>query len=188
MLDVKETNLAGVLILTPKRLVDDRGFFSETFNAKRFQDAGISAKFVQDNHSLSLQKGTIRGLHYQTPPKAQAKLVRAVAGSVIDVAVDIRKGSPTFGEHVAVELSAQNGAQLYIPSGFLHGFATLTENAEIVYKVSDFYSHEHDGSVLWNSPELNIDWGISAKDAALSEKDSKAQPWKDFDTPFSFEA
>lgn len=186
MLDVEQTKLSGVKILTPKRFTDDRGFFSETYNEKRFHDAGIKEVFVQDNHSLSASKGTVRGLHYQAPPFAQAKLVRAVSGIVIDIAVDIRKGSPTFGHHVAVELSAENGKQLYIPEGFLHGFATLTEDAEIVYKVNNFYSKDHDGAVLWNSEGLDIDWHLEAADAVLSEKDTKADAWKNFDSPFEF--
>lgn len=188
MLDVEQTKLSGVKILTPRRFSDDRGFFSETYNEKRFHEAGVKDTFIQDNHSLSARKGTIRGLHFQAPPHAQAKLVRVVRGIVIDVAVDVRKGSPTFGEHVAVELSAENGKQLYIPEGFLHGFATLTENAEIAYKVNDFYSSDHDGAVLWNSPGLEIDWGIDASEAVLSEKDTKAIAWNDFKSPFEFKS
>jgi len=187
MLHIEDTELPGVRIITPKRFSDDRGFFSETYNKNRFHDAGIKDNFVQDNHSLSAQQGTVRGLHYQAPPHAQTKLVRVSHGAIIDVAVDIRKGSPTFGKHVAVKLSAENGKQLLVPAGFLHGFATLMDKTEVVYKVTDFYSGDHDGSVLWNSTELNIDWGINESNAVLSIKDAAAIAWSSFETPFVFE-
>ena len=184
MLDVEKTELEGVLILTTRRFEDQRGYFTETYNATRFQEAGVVEDFVQDNHSLSKEAGTIRGLHYQAPPRAQAKLVRVVCGAIVDIAVDVRKGSPTFGAHVRVELSAQNGKQLLVPAGFLHGFATLTPMTEVVYKVSDFYSAEHDGAVLWNSTSLALDWGVREEDAKLSAKDAAAIDFEDFDSPF----
>ncbi len=184
MLNVEKTSIEGVLLITPKRFADARGFFSETWNAERFLKAGIAEDFVQDNHSYSAAAGTVRGLHYQSPPRAQAKLVRALRGSVIDVAVDARKGSPTYGKHVRALLSAGNGAQLFIPAGFLHGFATLESDTEVAYKVTDFYSAEHDGSVLWDDPALGIDWGIDPAKAVLSEKDARAQRFSDFASPF----
>lgn len=184
MLDVRKTGIDGVLLITPKRFSDARGYFVESYNAARFREAGISDIFVQDNQSLSIAAGTVRGLHYQSPPRGQAKLVRALRGSIIDVAVDARKGSPTYGRHVRALLSADNGAELLVPVGFLHGFVTLEPMTEVAYKVSDFYSAEHDGSVLWNDPTLAIDWGIDAAAAVVSEKDAKAVPFSAFNSPF----
>lgn len=184
MLDIKKTAIDGVLLITPKRFSDARGFFVETYNAERFRAAGIAEIFVQDNHSQSLAARTVRGLHYQAPPRAQAKLVRVLKGAIVDVAVDARKMSPTYGRHVRATLSADNGAQLLVPAGFLHGFATLEPDTHVAYKVSDFYSAEHDGSVLWNSPELGIDWGIEEAAAILSEKDKHAVSFSDFKSPF----
>jgi dTDP-4-dehydrorhamnose 3,5-epimerase len=184
---VEETKLPGVLLVTPKRFGDDRGFFSEVYNKNAYVAAGIDVEFVQDNHSLSRDVGVVRGLHFQAPPHAQDKLVRVGAGRVIDVAVDIRKGSPTFGEWVAVELSAEEGNQLFIPKGFLHGFATLEPNSELLYKCSDFYSPECDGAVRFDDPEIGIDWGIDTSNVTLSAKDDAAPLLKDFDSPFTFE-
>lgn len=184
MLDVQETSLDGVLILTPARFGDDRGFFSETYNERRFIEAGIDIRFVQDNHSRSVEKGTVRGLHYQAPPFAQAKLVRVAAGRILDVAVDARASSPTFGKHVAVELSAENGAQLFVPEGFLHGFATLESDTHVIYKVNNYYDRDSDGAVRWNDADLAINWGFSENEATLSEKDAAAPFWKDFKSPF----
>lgn len=184
MVDVRQTALEGVLIITPRRFADDRGFFSETYNDRVFKAAGVPVDFVQDNHSLSKEKGTLRGLHFQAPPFAQAKLVRVAAGAVLDVAVDARKGSPTFGAHVAAELSAENGAQLFVPEGFLHGFITLTPNTEVIYKVNNYYDRDADGSVRWDDPDLAIDWGVGADAVTLSDKDANAQSWADFETPF----
>ena len=181
-LEVVELDIADVKLITPKRFGDDRGFFSETYNKQRFVDAGIVADFIQDNHSFSARKGTLRGLHYQAPPFAQAKLVRVLRGAILDVAVDVRKGSPTFGQWVSAELSAENGTQIFVPRGFLHGFATLTPDAEIAYKVDAYYSKECDGAVKWNDPYLDIDWGID--EAIVSEKDEAAQAFRDFQTPF----
>lgn len=173
MLNVKSTAIRDVKIITPKRIGDDRGFFSETYNRQRYAEAGIDIDFVQDNHSLSVKAGTIRGLHFQTAPFAQAKLVRVVRGSLLDVAVDIRRSSPTYGRHVAVELSAECGCQLFIPVGFAHGFCTLTPDTEIEYKVSAFYSAAHDRGLLWDDPALGIDWPVDATQAFLSEKDRR---------------
>ena len=183
MLDIQKTQIDGVLLITPKRFADPRGFFVESYNAERFRQAGIKDIFVQDNHSMSIEPGTVRGLHYQAPPRAQAKLVRVLKGSIIDVAVDARKSSPTYGKHVRALLSAENGAQLLVPAGFLHGFATLEPGTEVAYKVSDFYSADHDGAVLWNSPSLGIDWGIDPATARLSDKDKRAVLFSDFNSP-----
>ncbi len=184
MLDVQKTSLDGVLILTPARFGDDRGFFSETYNERRFIEAGVDIRFVQDNHSRSVEKGTVRGLHYQAPPFAQAKLVRVAAGKILDVAVDARTSSPTFGKHIAVELSAENGAQLFVPEGFLHGFATLEPDTHVIYKVNNYYDRDSDGAVRWNDPDLAINWGIDENSATLSEKDAAAVSWRDFNSPF----
>ena len=183
-LKVESLAIPDVKLVTPPRFGDDRGFFSETYNAQRFREAGIDADFVQDNHSLSAQKGTVRGLHFQAPPFAQAKLVRVLRGAIIDVAVDVRKGSPTYGQWVSAELSAANGVQIFVPRGFLHGFATLEPDTEIAYKVDNYYSKECDGSVLWCDETLGIDWGVPVADAVLSDKDAKAQSFAGFETPF----
>ena len=183
-LKVEALEIADVKLVTPQRFGDDRGFFSETYSAERFKAAGIAADFVQDNHSLSVQPGTVRGLHYQSPPFAQAKLVRVLRGAIVDVAVDVRTGSPTFGKWVKAELSAENGVQIYVPRGFLHGFATLVPNTEIAYKVDNYYSKECDGSVKWNDPELAIDWGLAGMTPVLSQKDEQAPAFRDFNSPF----
>lgn len=182
MLDVQPTALLGVLILTPARHGDPRGFFSESWNRQRMLDAGIEIDFVQDNHSMSAKVGTVRGLHFQSPPHAQDKLVRCGRGALYDVAVDIRRGSPTYGNWIGVELSFENGKQLLVPAGFLHGFVTRAPDTEIVYKCSDYYAPECDGAVLWNS--CGVDWGIAPCDALLSDKDAKAPALANFDTPF----
>lgn len=184
-LKVEALEIPDVKLVTPSRFADTRGFFSETYNAERFQAAGIQAQFVQDNHSYSEYAGTVRGLHYQAPPFAQAKLVRVLRGAILDVAVDVRRASPTYGKWVKAELSAQNAAQLFVPQGFLHGFVTLEAETEIAYKVDNYYSKESDGAVLWNDPDLAIDWGLSIDKASLSEKDAAAQQFADFHTPFA---
>ncbi len=173
MLSVESTAIPDVKIVTPKRFGDHRGFFSETYNKQRFAEAGITTEFVQDNHSLSANVGTVRGLHFQSEPFAQAKLVRVVRGSILDVAVDIRRSSPTYGKHVAVELSAENGRQLLVPVGFAHGFCTLESDTEIQYKVSAYYSAAHDHGLLWSDPTLGISWPVASDKAVLSEKDLK---------------
>lgn len=173
MLDVQPTEIPDVKVVTPRRFGDHRGFFSETYNRQRFQEAGIAAEFVQDNHSLSVSVGTIRGLHFQSPPFAQAKLVRVVRGRVLDVAVDIRRSSPTYGRHVTIELSAGNGRQLWIPVGFAHGFCTLEPDTEIEYKVTSYYSAAHDHGLAFDDPALGIEWPVPADRAVLSEKDTR---------------
>ena len=183
-LKVEPLEIADVLLVTPQRFEDDRGFFSETYSTARFRAAGIDADFVQDNHSLSRQAGTVRGLHFQAPPFAQAKLVRVLRGAIVDVAVDIRKASPTYGKWVKAELSARNGVQIFVPRGFLHGFLTLMPDTEIAYKVDSYYSRDCDGGVFWNDPALAIDWGIDPASAILSEKDASAPPFDSFRSPF----
>ena len=186
-MEIVKTELPGVLMLTPRRFGDARGFFSEVYNRDAYAGLGIDVEFVQDNHSLSREVGVVRGLHFQSPPHAQAKLVRVGAGRVLDVAVDIRRGSPTYGRWVGVELSADAGNQLYIPVGFLHGFAVLEPNSELLYKCSDFYAPDCDGAVRFDDPDIGIDWGIDPKAAILSDKDAKAPFLKDFVSPFVYE-
>jgi dTDP-4-dehydrorhamnose 3,5-epimerase len=185
-MDLVPTSLADVVILTPRRFGDARGWFTETWNASRMAEAGLDLTFVQDNHSFSAAKGTLRGLHFQRPPRAQDKLVRCSRGAILDVAVDIREGSPTYGRWAAVELTADNGRQLLVPRGFLHGFVTLTDDTEVQYKCTDFYSPDHDGAVRWDDPALGIDWGISAP--ILSDKDARAPLLAEIGTPFRREA
>ena len=169
------TAIADVKEIRPVRHRDSRGFFSEIFREDRLRAHGIDTAFVQENHSLSLEPGVVRGLHFQTPPLAQAKLVRVGAGAILDVAVDIRRGSPTCGRHVAVVLSAAAANQLFVPEGFAHGFCTLEPNTEVFYKVNRYYSREHDLGLAWNDPALGIDWPVADAAAILSDKD-RAQP------------
>ncbi len=180
---VHETDLAGVVLLEPARHGDDRGFFSESWNQKRMEDAGLFYDFVQDNHSLSAATGTLRGMHYQSPPHAQAKLVRCGKGSLFDAVVDIRKGSPTYGKWFGAELSFENGLQMLVPEGFLHGFITREPNTEVIYKVTDYYAPECDGAVRWDS--CGIDWGFSGS-PALSPKDADAVTFDAFESPFEW--
>lgn len=185
---VEETSLPGLLVVTPARHGDERGFFSESWNRAALAEQGIDIDFVQDNHSLSQKAGTVRGLHFQAPPHAQAKLVRCGRGRLYDVAVDIRAGSPTFGKWVGVELSFENGKQILVPEGFLHGFVTLEPETEIIYKCSDYYAPESDGAVRYNDPEIGIDWGITPDQAVISEKDAAAPLLSEIETPFVYEA
>lgn len=182
---IEDTPLSGVKLLTPRRFGDHRGFFSESYSARGLALHGIDTVFVQDNHSLSIETGTVRGLHFQAPPHAQAKLVRCGRGSLFDVAVDIRKGSPTYGRWFGTELSFENGKQLLIPAGFLHGFLTLVPETEIVYKCSDYYAPECDGAVRWDS--CGIDWPVLKSAPTLSAKDAAAPALADFTSPFAYE-
>ncbi|MBT8414515.1 MAG: dTDP-4-dehydrorhamnose 3,5-epimerase [Boseongicola sp.] len=182
---VEETSIPDLLVIVPARHGDSRGFFSESWNSRTMAEAGIDIPFVQDNHSMSETAGTLRGLHFQSPPHAQAKLVRCGRGSLLDAVVDVRRGSPSFGKSHTEVLSYENGRQLLVPEGFLHGFLTLEPMTEIVYKCSDFYNFEADGAVHWES--CGIDWGL--KSAPLqSPKDAKAQPLSEFDSPFEWVA
>ena len=174
-IDVRATAIPAVKLIVPSRISDARGFFSETYRRSEFAAAGLSADFVQENHSLSVAPYTVRGLHYQTHPFAQDKLIRVVRGRIFDVAVDLRASSSTYGKHVFAELSAENWHQLLVPIGFAHGFCTLESNTEVVYKVSNYYSRAHDFGVAWNDPDIGIEWPIPASEAVLSDKD-KVQP------------
>ncbi|MEM6554352.1 MAG: dTDP-4-dehydrorhamnose 3,5-epimerase [Pseudomonadota bacterium] len=167
--------ISEVILVKPQRFGDDRGFFSETFRENAFREAGICGPFVQDNHSLSVEPGVIRGLHFQTQPSPQSKLVRCTRGRILDVAVDVRRGSPSFGQHVCAELSAENGHQLYIPVGFAHGLCTLEPNCEVQYKVTGYYDPAADKGVLWSDPDIGIKWPLEGREPILSEKD-RAQP------------
>ena len=170
---VKKLEIDDVLLITPERFADERGFFSETFNRQSLYDFGIDREFVQDNHSLSTDKGVLRGLHFQLPPFAQDKLVRVTRGSIFDVAVDIRKNAPTYGRVVSATLSARNWKQIWVPKGFAHGFVTLEPETEVQYKVTAYYSAEHDRGIAWNDPALAIDWPVKTSEILLSDKDRK---------------
>ena len=171
-MNVIKTELPGVVILEPQVFGDARGWFMESWSKKKMEDIGISVDFVQDNHSFSAEKGTLRGLHYQLNPMAQAKMLRVSRGAIFDVAVDIRRGSPTYAKWVGVELSAENYRQLFIPRGFAHGFITLTDDVEVQYKADNFYSPDCDGNIRWDDPEIGVVWPISPR--VLSDKDSSA--------------
>ena len=185
-MEVRPTEIPEVKLIAPARHGDHRGFFSEVYNRRALARAGIVIDFVQDNHSYSAQAGTLRGLHFQAPPHAQAKLVRVPRGAVLDVAVDLRHGSPTFGRHVAAELSAENWAQLLVPRGFGHGFLTLLPDTEVIYKVDAYYSPEHDLGVRWDDPDLAIPWPLPPEGPVLSEKDRKQPLLADLPTYFSY--
>lgn len=174
MLDVEPLGLDGVLVISPKKFGDHRGFFSETYNARSFGEAGIALTFVQDNHSFSAAAGVVRGLHYQLPPRAQDKLVRVTKGRIFDVAVDIRRGSPTFAKWVGVEISAEKWNQILVPAGFAHGFLTLEPDTEVIYKVTDYYAPEQDRSIRFDDPAIGIAWPAVGADFQLSDKDRAA--------------
>lgn len=175
-MQVIETAIPDVKLLVPKQFKDHRGFFSEVYSRKALAEVGVTCEFIQDNHSLSVEKGVLRGLHYQVAPVAQDKLVRVVHGSVLDVAVDVRRGSPTFGRHVTAVLSADNWRQVFVPVGFAHGFVTLEPNTEVLYKVSAPYSPQHERGIRWNDPALGIDWGVAEAQAVLSGRDRQHPP------------
>jgi len=177
-----KTKFNDTWIIKPQVFQDNRGFFLETYSRKKFSETGIEADFVQDNHSLSVKKGVLRGLHFQAPPFTQAKLLRVTNGSVYDVIVDIRKDSPTFGKWEGFTLSAENFLMLFVPKGFLHGFMTLEDNTEVQYKCDNFYEPQSEGGIIWNDPTLKIDWPI--KDPILSERDEKWGKFEDFNSPF----
>ena len=183
-MDIVRTVLSGVLIIKPQRFGDARGWFEESWNADRMRTRGLDFRWVQDNHSFSVNPGTLRGLHYQAPPHEQAKLVRCTRGKIRDVVIDARKGSPSYGQWVIEELSSDSGRQLFIPEGFLHGFVTCAPDTEVQYKVTDFYEAEADGSVRWDS--LGIDWGITTH-PILSEKDKNAPAFDSWNSPFTYE-
>jgi dTDP-4-dehydrorhamnose 3,5-epimerase len=170
-MQVIPTEIPDVKILLPKQFKDHRGFFSEVYSTKLLKEAGITCPFIQDNHSLSVEKGVLRGLHYQVGPMAQDKLIRVVRGAILDIAVDVRRNSPTFGQHARAVVSAENWQQIFVPVGFAHGFVTLEPNTEVLYKVSSFYSPQDERGIRWNDPALGIDWGISEASAVLSDRD-----------------
>lgn len=178
---VQTTFINGLLIITPKVFFDERGYFYETFSVAKYKEFGITDTFVQDNQSLS-QKGALRGLHFQAPPFAQGKLVRVVKGAVLDVVVDIRKDSATYGKHFSIELNEDNKTQFWIPAGFAHGFVTLEDNTIFEYKCTNYYNKASEGGILWNDADLNIQWGTS--DAIISEKDQLLSPFNTFISPF----
>jgi dTDP-4-dehydrorhamnose 3,5-epimerase len=183
-MEVKRLEIPDIFLLTPSKNDDQRGHFSETFRADVFAAHGVEASFVQDNQTFSRCKGVLRGLHFQAPPHAQGKLVRCTRGAILDVGVDIRIGSLTYGHHVAVELSAVNRLQLWLPPGFAHGYVTLEENSEVLYKVTDYYALDCDRGVAWDDPALAIDWRLSATDVILSDKDRKQPRLRDAESPF----
>ncbi|SES73441.1 dTDP-4-dehydrorhamnose 3,5-epimerase [Oceanicella actignis] len=189
-MEIEDLGLPGLKLIRPRRFADARGWFSETWNARAMAAAGLAHDFVQDNHSFSAAAGTLRGLHYQAPPAAQTKLVRCVAGAIWDVAVDVRRGSPTFGRWAAAVLSAENGAQLLAPRGFLHGFLTLTPKAEVIYKVDAHYDAACDGAVAWDDPDLAIAWPLAEAGVTapiLSDKDAAAPRMAQFASPFVYD-
>lgn len=187
-MNVVETKIPGVLIIDPDVHGDHRGYFMETYSKQKYQEIGIDVEFVQDNMSFSAQKGTLRGLHWQNAPMAQSKLVSCTKGTVIDVAVDIRKGSPTYKQWVSVELSAENKKQFFIPQGFAHGFLTLTDNVEFRYKVDNFYSKEHDRGIRYDDPSINVDWGtlLNGIEPVLSDKDKFGPELDESDCNFNY--
>lgn len=182
-MEIIKTNIEGVVIIEPRIFKDDRGYFFESFSQREFEEKVCKTTFVQDNESKS-SYGVLRGLHFQKPPFAQSKLVRVIKGAVLDVAVDIRKGSPTFGQYVSVELTGENHRQFFIPRGFAHGFSVLSEEVIFQYKCDNFYSPQSEGAIAWNDPDLNIDWRIPAEKVVLSEKDSKHPRLKDWQNVF----
>jgi dTDP-4-dehydrorhamnose 3,5-epimerase len=177
-------DIPGPLLISVRRFGDDRGFFLETYSARDFAAVGIAEAFVQDNHSLSAQPGTVRGMHFQAPPRAQAKLVRVLRGAILDVAVDLRRSSPHFGRHVAAELSARDARQIYVPVGFAHGFCTLEPDTEVAYKVSDVYAPECDRAIAWDDPDLRLPWPFDAERVRLSDKDRRAPRLRDLPSLF----
>ncbi len=186
MVEIREIAFGAVLEVSPAKFGDSRGFFSETYNAEKFRACGLEVQFVQDNHSFSAAAGTLRGLHFQRPPAAQGKLVRVTRGAIFDVAVDIRNGSTTFGKWVGLKISAEDWNQIYIPPGFAHGFLTLVDDTEVVYKVTDYYSPEHDRAIRYDDPEIGIDWPAFETPYELSDKDRKAPPLGEVDTGFIY--
>ena len=186
-MEVVETAIPEVKVITPKKFGDHRGFFSETYNKKALAGAGVDFDFVQDNHSLSATKGTLRGLHCQIPPFGQDKLVRVVRGAIFDVAVDLRTGSPTFGQYVSTVISAEEWNQILVPIGFAHGFCTIEPDTEVIYKVTNYWSAEHERGILWDDPAVGIEWPVAAKDVVLSDKDKEWLTLESADGWFTYE-
>jgi dTDP-4-dehydrorhamnose 3,5-epimerase len=174
-------------IIVPKRHTDDRGWFSETYNDRRLSEVGITCRFVQDNQSSSKRAGTLRGLHFQLPPVAQAKLISVLCGRIFDVAVDVRRGSPTFGRYISKELSAESGYQLYVPIGFAHGFISLEDDTAVVYKVSNYYAPAQESGVRWDDPEIAVQWPFEPRNVIMSDKDQRLPLLKELVSPFSYD-
>jgi dTDP-4-dehydrorhamnose 3,5-epimerase len=185
-MDIVKFDIPDVKLIRAKRFEDVRGHFSETWSDRAFRAEIANVTFVQDNQSMSASKGTLRGLHFQKPPFAQGKLIRVVRGSILDVAVDIRKGSPAYGQHVAVKIDATEGSQLWVPAGFLHGFCTLEDETEVLYKATSYFSSGHDAGVCWNDPELAINWPVDAATVVLSEKDQRLPRLRDLPDFFTY--
>jgi dTDP-4-dehydrorhamnose 3,5-epimerase len=188
MLKIQTTDLADVLVISTRWFTDDRGSFTETYNRQRWVDAGITTEFVQDNHVVSTKAGTLRGMHYQTQPAAQAKLVRAVKGAIWDAVVDLRHGSPSFGQWFGLELSAENRLQLLVPVGFAHGYVTLTDDAEVLYKVDNFYSPSHEGGMVWNDPAVGIQWPLPASRLVIAPRDAALPTLAELPPLFTWES
>lgn len=186
-MQVSDTRLPGVKILTPRRFRDHRGFFSETYSRRTLAAVGITTEFVQDNVSVSTHAGTVRGLHFQTPPFAQAKLVYPARGSIFDVVVDVRRGAPTYGQHVGVTLSAEEGNQIYVPEGFAHGLCTLEPDTQVVYKVSQFYAPDHEAGIRWDDPALAIAWPVAREQAILVERDARLPLLAELSETFTYD-
>jgi dTDP-4-dehydrorhamnose 3,5-epimerase len=185
-LQIELLPIQDIFVIAPTKHGDHRGFFSETYRRDVLRAHGVSVEFVQDNHVYSSERGVLRGLHYQTAPHAQGKLVRCIRGSILDVSVDIRSGSPTFGQHVAIELSAANWKQLWLPPGFAHGYVTLEPDCEVIYRVTDYYAPDCEAGIAWDDPDLGIDWRICSFDLILSEKDRKNPLLSEIVAPFSY--
>jgi dTDP-4-dehydrorhamnose 3,5-epimerase len=183
-MQIKRLPIPEIKLVTPKIFKDARGFFSETWSARELAEVGITAQFVQDNHSQSCARGVIRGLHFQSTPHAQGKLIRVIRGAIFDVAVDIRHGSPTFGRYVSAVLSAENWSQIWVPVGFAHGFCTLEDDTEVIYKVTDYYAPDCDCGLAWDDPDLGIDWPVAPTEAILSDKDRRHPRLKELRSPF----
>jgi dTDP-4-dehydrorhamnose 3,5-epimerase len=183
---IRPLDIPEVFLVTPKRFGDVRGYFMETYSAAEYSSLGIKTTFVQDNQSLSEKQGTVRGLHFQVPPKPQAKLIRVLHGRIFDVAVDLRRGSPTYGQGCAATLTAQGAEQLFIPRGFAHGYCTLEPNTEVAYKVDEYYAPDCEVGLIWNDPTIGISWPVGQAEAALSERDRKLPLFTSFDSPFIY--
>lgn len=186
-MEAQTTNVGGVLLLKPRYFYDARGYFVETYHQRAAREAGVTAEFVQDNQALSRKRGTVRALHFQVPPKAQAKLVRVLRGSIYDVAVDLRVGSPSYGKWAAATLTAQGGEQMFLPRGFAHGYCTREDETEVAYKVDEYYAPEYELGLAWDDPTLAIDWPVAPADAVLSDKDRSLPRFADFSSPFPYD-
>lgn len=188
MTEITPQDVPDLLVVTPRRFGDARGWFEETYAAAALAEAGFTRAFVQDNHAMSASKGVVRGLHFQAPPRAQDKLLRVARGAILDVAVDIRRGSPTYGRAVAVELSEENGRQLLVPRGFAHGYVTLTDRSDVLYKVTDAYAPETEGGLLWSDPALGIDWPVAPGEATVNARDAAWLTLAELQSPFTYGA